>query len=272
MNQETQSNLLYEKMAAEQETYRSWLLEQPPEEILRHTYEYTVREDILMAMEELALPSQKADALLSSPSPLADVYQHFTNMETEYMDVIRSSIENRAADVLAERQAATLATPLYRQTSIYAREHGEFDQWKASHQANIACREAIETEIRKNFDGMHLADDVAKTVLDAFGPDRVTYVLAATIQEKDWDGRFSNRNKEWAAPVPPCNGDKHRSEYIIQTHPAILDGFVSLARKEMEAMRGAREQTEKKPSIKEQLSAKPVPGDPPTKPKDREAR
>lgn len=36
---------LYEKMFEEQENFRSWLLSQPPEEILNHTYEYTVRED-----------------------------------------------------------------------------------------------------------------------------------------------------------------------------------------------------------------------------------
>ena len=37
---------LYQKMFAEQETYREWLLSQPSEEILNHTYEYTVREAI----------------------------------------------------------------------------------------------------------------------------------------------------------------------------------------------------------------------------------
>lgn len=42
---------LYNKMSAEQDKYRDWLTSQPPEEILRHAYEYSVREDILMAME-----------------------------------------------------------------------------------------------------------------------------------------------------------------------------------------------------------------------------
>ena len=37
---------LYQKMFAEQETYREWLLSQPSEEILNDTCEYTVREDI----------------------------------------------------------------------------------------------------------------------------------------------------------------------------------------------------------------------------------
>ena len=55
MNTNDLNTALYEKMAAEQDKYRDWLKSQPPEEILHHTYEYTVREDIVMAMEELEL-------------------------------------------------------------------------------------------------------------------------------------------------------------------------------------------------------------------------
>ena len=103
---------LYEKMAAEQDKFRDWLKSQPPEEILKHTYEYTVREDILMAMEELDLPQGRAAALLASPSPLADVYKEFSDRETSYMDVVRDSIEQRAEAALdAQREL-----PLYRCT------------------------------------------------------------------------------------------------------------------------------------------------------------
>ena len=45
---------LYQKMFAEQETYREWLLSQPSEEILNHTYEYTVREDIWQTVADQA--------------------------------------------------------------------------------------------------------------------------------------------------------------------------------------------------------------------------
>ena len=40
MTNEELNTALYEKMFSEQETYRAWLLAQPPEEILNHTYEY----------------------------------------------------------------------------------------------------------------------------------------------------------------------------------------------------------------------------------------
>ena len=52
-----------------------------------------------MAMEELELTDAQAEALLESPSPLADVYRYFDKLETGYMDVIRDSIESRANEV-----------------------------------------------------------------------------------------------------------------------------------------------------------------------------
>ena len=74
MNTNDLNMALYEKMAAEQDKFRDWLKSQPPEEILHHTYEYTVREDIVMAMEEPDLTDAQAQALLESSLPLADVY------------------------------------------------------------------------------------------------------------------------------------------------------------------------------------------------------
>ena len=38
-------------------------------------------------------------------------------------------------------------TPIYFHSATYAYEHGELDQYHASHKANIACREAIEQAI-----------------------------------------------------------------------------------------------------------------------------
>ena len=66
MNSNEKNTALYEKMAAEQDTFRDWLKSQSPEEVLNHAYEYTVREDIVMAMEELELSDAQAQALCSS--------------------------------------------------------------------------------------------------------------------------------------------------------------------------------------------------------------
>ena len=68
-----------------------------------NTYEYTMREDIVMCMEELELEPEKARALLRSPCPLSDVYKEFRDRETEHMDTIRDSIETEA-DKSLQRQ------------------------------------------------------------------------------------------------------------------------------------------------------------------------
>ncbi|MGN0545959.1 MAG: DUF3848 domain-containing protein [Acutalibacteraceae bacterium] len=87
---------LCELMSAEQEQYKDWLINQSPEEVLHHTYEYTVREDILMALSEIELPENLARALLESPSPLQEVYELFSDKETDYMQTLRDSITETA--------------------------------------------------------------------------------------------------------------------------------------------------------------------------------
>lgn len=99
MNTNDLNTALYEKMVSEQDKYRNWLKDQPAAEVLNHAYEYTVREDIVMAMEDMELNDAQVQALLETPTPLADVYHYFEKLETDYMDVIRDSIINRADDV-----------------------------------------------------------------------------------------------------------------------------------------------------------------------------
>ena len=105
MGETDDNTMLYEKMKAEQDKYRNWLLVQEPAEILNHTYEYTMREDIVMAMEELELTPKQAKALLKSPCPLDDVYKEFKDREVEHMDTIRDSIETEADNSIRREKA-----------------------------------------------------------------------------------------------------------------------------------------------------------------------
>lgn len=102
MTNEELNTRLYEKMFEEQEKYRGWLLSQPPEEILNHTYEYTVREDILMTLEVNDLSDKQCRALLKSPCPLGDVFKDFEKRETGYMNEVRDTLECRANKVIRE--------------------------------------------------------------------------------------------------------------------------------------------------------------------------
>ena len=92
MEEKDLTALLLEKMQAEQDQFKGWLLKQSPEEILRNTYQYTVKEDILFSFDALELTDEQAAALLSSPSPLDDVYKEFLTRETGYMDILRDCV------------------------------------------------------------------------------------------------------------------------------------------------------------------------------------
>ena len=98
---------LYQRMSAEQEQYRNWLLGQPPGVILDHAAEYTIREDIVMEMSALEIPEAQAKALLKSKTPLADVYKEWNKTETHHMEDLRDVIEARADAVIqAEKEKA----------------------------------------------------------------------------------------------------------------------------------------------------------------------
>ena len=102
MTNEELNTKLYQKMESEQKQYRDWLLTQPPAEILHHTCEYTVREDILMAMENLSLSNRQCRALLKSSSPLADIHKEYEKRESDYMSDLADTIECRANAIIRQ--------------------------------------------------------------------------------------------------------------------------------------------------------------------------
>ena len=103
-NQEL-NTLLYQKMFAEQESYRQHLLTLPPAEILYHAYEYTTREDILLSLEYNDLTDKQCQALLKSPCPLSDVFRAWEKYESSHMEELWSVVENRANTVIQAEKA-----------------------------------------------------------------------------------------------------------------------------------------------------------------------
>lgn len=96
----TSRDLLINKLHTEQDAYKSWLMEQTPEEILHHTYEFTVREDIIFCIEQDDISDDFANALLESPCPLDDIFKDFNKRDNSYMEDIRDTIEGRAKYVM----------------------------------------------------------------------------------------------------------------------------------------------------------------------------
>ena len=149
-------------------------------------------------------------------------------------------------------------------------EHGELEQYRASNNVNLQCKEAIEAAVRKHFDGMYLSHDAAKGVIETYGMERVSLVLANTVQLQDWDGRYSRRNKEWAKTIPNENPETVRCGYALNSHPAVLDGFIDLVREEQQRSRTQGEKTQPpRPSVRDKLKQE-LPSHKPAAPKKRE--
>lgn len=115
---------------------------------------------------------------------------------------------------------------LYPYSAQEAKKRNQLPMWRESYHANVACRNAIEETIRQNFDGMNLKKDCLEPVLAEYGYKRTEWVLATTLQELSWDGRFSRANKQWAARRYIPQDGRHNAEITVRSHPAILDGFV----------------------------------------------
>lgn len=240
MTNEELNTALYKKMYAEQEEYEKWLLAQPPEEILKHAYEFTVRQDILLSLEYHDLTDAQASALLKSPGPLGDIFKEFESRETDYMDTVFESMVSRADAMVEkeEKQRRVLKeTPVYPYPAEYARENDELAQYRASHRANIACKEAIESAIAEHYHDNCLGKEAALEVIEAFGLDRTLYVLANTVRQRARDGRISHDNKAWARTVPVYEdqdgfGTDQNIYFVVNAHPGLTDLFLNQVRRE----------------------------------------
>ena len=112
------------------------------------------------------------------------------------------------------------------------------------------CGSDIEKGISTHFDGMHLNTDFIANLYALYGEERMNYVLANTVQMSDGDGRYSPDNKAWAKEININNADDDRRAFYVNSHPAILDGFITAYRKHVKEF---KEQLDKEKN-KEQMS------------------
>ena len=117
--------------------------------------------------------------------------------------------------------------PVYREMANYAYEAGELDMYRASRDANMACKEAIEAAISENYVDYRLSTRVAvETVLEQFSEERVQYVLANTVQHNLHDGRYHAENKDWAGKISVCE-ENSESFIVSQVHPGLVNLFIN---------------------------------------------
>lgn len=147
----------------------------------------------------------------------------------------RNVVEKRISELVkADKYLSPKGKEAYAQ---YKKEQAEEamrrEQEKLEHGIRVECKNAIEQAIAEKFDGYTLPRDTAEGVIRQYGKERVEIVLANTITHLSHDGRFSPDNKEWAKSLVP-SADWQTRDYIVTSHPAVLDGFTNQARRYIE--------------------------------------
>ncbi|NCB92427.1 MAG: DUF3849 domain-containing protein [Clostridia bacterium] len=200
-----------------------------------HTIEVRdVEGEAFYLMEHDTFGNGVADIIVNAEGTLiAQELEH--GFDEEAMRTVAEYLSEKEAveDNIVSAEEKTYP-PVYKNNLEYATEHGAADTYLDSRKLNLDCKNAIEQAIHDNFDGLHLAHDAVAPVLDAYGAERIGFVLADTVQQLSWDGRFSRENKAWAESISiPANisrGMDLNQDYVVNSHPAVLDGFIHLFR------------------------------------------
>ena len=152
----------------------------------------------------------------------------------EKAKVAEVTVEVEAEKAEAPTAPSMVDIPVYREYANYAYEAGEMDAYRASRDANMACRDAIEAAISANYGNNRLASESAvESVLERFSPERVEYVLANSIQQKDHDGRIHHSLKDWAKEVNVCP-DTAKEFIVDKVNPGLLSLFVTEFNRQMD--------------------------------------
>ena len=290
---------LSERIAAEYNFFISNLKNEKPEVIIAAAYEINTKDNIrtYVENEELDLSDAQMKALLSSENLLNEVYQEWNKNESanSYDDVsmiladradrILLSLERRekenvpvehieteqeeppAPDVPVEHsdpkqeEIVFSNVPVYKKSPAEAREQGELEQYRASRKANSACADMIDAVLSKHYNNNRIDSESAlNDLLERFSADRIALVTALNIRSKDWDGRISRENKEWANEFLANFAPEIRERpdgCFLTTHPGIINLFANTVRLHLEKEKElAPEQAQEKDEIYDTLDLK----------------
>ena len=230
------------------EVYKADMLSKSAEAIFEDSYKINTMselKDILeIGTEHGYLQSEYYRALYEDRgSILTMLFDDYIKDEYARLDTSDEAAEFVRDYCERHHKAALYAgAPLYLKTARYAREHGESEQYHRSHELNAACREEMDKAISENFDGMHLKEGFERELMERYGRERVEYLLATTVKENAWDGRYSRENREWADSIPVSESESERIACCLHSHPAVIDGLIRRIRRNEHAKQQEKEE------------------------------
>lgn len=114
------------------------------------------------------------------------------------------------------------------------------DEWRQAFYVIIDCKNAfMENSVLSHSYFDHKLPEFIKEISQKHGEDRVRQVLATTINQAPWDGRYYREVKAWAVQVEPFpqfpghEGEpRDYDEFCLNAHPVIINDIVRLVMKQ----------------------------------------
>ncbi len=110
--------------------------------------------------------------------------------------------------------------PICTMSYMTAKQSSREQEWRNSLRASKACIKYINENLSARY-AAHDIGSVVKDLEEQFGLRRALYTIAATIQLKDQDGRFSQAVKDKAREYP-FDSDRAKLEFLTEAHPVML--------------------------------------------------
>jgi len=111
--------------------------------------------------------------------------------------------------------------PICTQSFLIAKQNNNLDSFRDSLAASKACTKFIDSNLSKEYENRNLKGFV-KELEEQFGVERTMYTIAATIQLKNHDGRFTREVKDRVAGFLFAD-DNMRLKFLTETHPVMLN-------------------------------------------------
>ncbi len=111
--------------------------------------------------------------------------------------------------------------PICTQSFLIAKQNNNLDSFRDSIAASKACTKFIDSNLSKEYENRNLKGFV-KELEEQFGMERTMYTVAATIQLKNHDGRFTREVKDRAAGFSFTDDDM-RLKFLTEKHPVMLN-------------------------------------------------
>ena len=218
---------LYETASHEFDVFLRSMKAQTTEYIIDHAYELSVKQDMVMLLEEHNFPPQELEILAALEHPLDVIYSDWLQRDDSRMEDLGNTFEHHAVQKLqaqAEQLHADPTTPRYPCEYRESAERGEVCLFRASRDRDMACLKAFDKGISDANANQAMRPFIQKWTAE-YGHDRCKFILGYSVQRADWDKRYSEKARQDAARYDyriTKDRDPHL-ELSTNAHPCLVN-------------------------------------------------